>query len=264
MTSRGAIVSSTDERRIVLCPICGKRNFLDQTFHCRKCGREGLCKRHLNSRTEACLECSPLTDDEDAQRETARRQRFLEEYERESVRLRGELQRLDGELAGCRREGDSLGIEINELVLRVRQVQSQIAGEESASSSGDGSASVQVRLSEPGWGDTVVRYEGPVDSRGMPHGEGKLTLPDGSVYEGAFFCGTRSGKGRVRYKNGSYYEGGFHDGEWSGAGTYIWPDGTKYVGSFRGGQLHGHGTVYKPDGTEFSGTFRDGKMESND
>ena len=39
------------------CPICGRRNALKDTFDCRSCGREYLCKRHQDDQTYWCEDC---------------------------------------------------------------------------------------------------------------------------------------------------------------------------------------------------------------
>jgi len=55
-----------------------------------------------------------------------------------------------------------------------------------------------------------TQYEGDVlkDSAEMVmHGRGKLTWPDGSVYDGWFKNGHQHGAGRLIHANGDYYEG---------------------------------------------------------
>lgn len=44
----------------VECPICGKKNKPEDTFHCRTCNRDDLCEKHQNPHTHQCIECTPL------------------------------------------------------------------------------------------------------------------------------------------------------------------------------------------------------------
>jgi hypothetical protein len=43
------------------------------------------------------------------------------------------------------------------------------------------------------------------------NGTGKLTYPNGDIYEGQFFEDKISGKGKVYYANGDIYDGQFKD-----------------------------------------------------
>jgi hypothetical protein len=47
----------------------------------------------------------------------------------------------------------------------------------------------------------------------MPHGDVVLVSPDGSRYEGEFVKGRRNGFGKLTMKNGTVYEGQFKDDE---------------------------------------------------
>ncbi|KAI4296247.1 hypothetical protein L6164_036220 [Bauhinia variegata] len=67
----------------------------------------------------------------------------------------------------------------------------------------------------------------------LPHGKGKYTWSDGTVYEGDWEEGKRTGKGLI-----------------------VWPSGASYEGEFSGGYLHGHGTFKTPDGSIYTGTWR--------
>lgn len=123
-------------------------------------------------------------------------------------------------------------------------------------------------------------YEGPSSwcelpekgekARQLAHGTGKLTLADGSKYEGNFQCGRRHGHGKWS-SGGDVYEGwwrddaafgkgrltfatgGFYDGEWKvgrahGYGTKVEANGYKYVGDFVDDKRHGHGKEYDASG----------------
>ena len=79
--------------------------------------------------------------------------------------------------------------------------------------------------------------------QGMMHGEGTLTLADGSSYEGAFVAGEMSGYGLRRWPDGATSSGQFLQGEMHGAGTYIAADGEQYEGSYEANRRHGHGML---------------------
>ncbi len=42
---------------LVACPICGKKNRLEDTFKCRACGRDNLCLEHRDKETFLCKDC---------------------------------------------------------------------------------------------------------------------------------------------------------------------------------------------------------------
>ena len=42
----------------VVCPICGKKNKVDDTFKCRQCGSDNLCLRHQDEKTFLCFSCA--------------------------------------------------------------------------------------------------------------------------------------------------------------------------------------------------------------
>jgi len=83
------------------------------------------------------------------------------------------------------------------------------------------------------WKDGI--YTGSVKN-GVPHGQGKLTVPGGEQYTGTF-----------------------QEGSITGYGTMIFPNGTKYVGNFKDGLPHGQGTMTNPNGGTLTGTFNHGK-----
>jgi ABC-2 type transport system ATP-binding protein len=68
------------------------------------------------------------------------------------------------------------------------------------------------------------RYSGQLKS-GVPHGIGRLMLPDGTKYDGEWIEGKPQGRGTIIYSNGSIYKGEFKDGKRSGYGNYAYPDG---------------------------------------
>lgn len=42
----------------VVCPICGKKNKVEDTFKCRQCGSDNLCLRHQDEKTFLCFSCA--------------------------------------------------------------------------------------------------------------------------------------------------------------------------------------------------------------
>ena len=51
-------VSSHSVPSLVTCPICGKRNKIEDTFKCRQCGSDNLCLRHQDEKTFLCFNCA--------------------------------------------------------------------------------------------------------------------------------------------------------------------------------------------------------------
>ncbi|NLH72797.1 MAG: caspase family protein, partial [Verrucomicrobia bacterium] len=56
---------------IVKCPVCGRRNAEEETFQCRRCGRDYLCERHLDEEENCCRECADKVAEEKAARARA-------------------------------------------------------------------------------------------------------------------------------------------------------------------------------------------------
>ncbi len=45
--------------QVVLCPVCGRRNSLLETFFCHHCGRDHLCLTHQDDTLNVCCDCLP-------------------------------------------------------------------------------------------------------------------------------------------------------------------------------------------------------------
>lgn len=85
------------------------------------------------------------------------------------------------------------------------------------------------------------KYEGEWKD-GLKHGHGKLTMRDGSFYEGEFSKGEIEGHGcRFSALNGNKYSGQFHQGEFHGTGTMYYADGNVYEGEWSGNRRQGYG-----------------------
>lgn len=59
----------------------------------------------------------------------------------------------------------------------------------------------------------------------LPHGRGKLTLMDGTVYDGEFEDGCIQGHGRMTLPDGRWYLGEWSDGQKNGLGLEVSSDG---------------------------------------
>ncbi len=132
---------------------------------------------------------------------------------------------------------------------------------------------------------TNVSYTGRFVNS-IREGKGKMTLQNGSVYEGNFSRGRMSGDGAMTYHNGERYtgqwsndvpngtgkyffkgreryEGNFTNGEFDGQGTMYYPDGAYYTGGWKQNRKHGVGRLHYTDGTVNQGTWALGKLTSN-
>jgi len=79
-------------------------------------------------------------------------------------------------------------------------------------------------------------YTGEKQS-GLPHGDGTIIFPDGTIYSGEWRKGTMEGEGEIQ-----------------------WPSGTRYNGHWKDGMMHGSGTLYLPDGKVINGTWEYGEL----
>jgi DNA polymerase-3 subunit epsilon len=77
---------------------------------------------------------------------------------------------------------------------------------------------------------------------GKYHGNGTLSLSNGSLYVGQFMNGKYHGKGTLSLPNGDLYVGEFQNGEYHGNGT-LKLEYDKYVGEFQNGEFHGKGVI---------------------
>ena len=77
----------------------------------------------------------------------------------------------------------------------------------------------------------TCRYEGEVNSQGLPHGHGKATFVDGRKYEGEFTDGKMEGTGRFLQKSGDVFEGKMKE-DYFLQGRYTTTDGPFFEGTF--------------------------------
>ena len=114
-------------------------------------------------------------------------------------------------------------------------------------------------------------------ANGTFHGKGKLTFPDGGIYEGHFENGKPHGRGKYTtnaecteeghfvdgilhgtdckktYAEGQEYEGPFTHGRVDGRGKAVYVGGHHYDGYFTQGRMEGFGTLIKKNGDRYDG-----------
>ena len=89
----------------------------------------------------------------------------------------------------------------------------------------------------------------------------KITLLDGTKYEGEMTEESLTGSAQITYSNGDQYLGSVIDGQKSGSGVYTWANGAKYDGVWLSDTINGRGTyTYPKDQTGFTltGNFSEG------
>ena len=59
----GANTASQSSDEILECPLCGRRNRIDSTFRCTRCGQNDLCLDHLDATTHICRMCIEADSD---------------------------------------------------------------------------------------------------------------------------------------------------------------------------------------------------------
>lgn len=125
------------------------------------------------------------------------------------------------------------------------------------------------------------KYEGIVDDRP----EGKITFPDGRIYEGVcagfkqplkgygMLCFPDGGvykgminhegkmveKGSLQYGDGDFYEGEFLNDNPHGYGKWTFKSGTIYKGQFLYGSFSGTGEMTWTSGAKYKGEFKKGQ-----
>ncbi|KAK4378668.1 hypothetical protein RND71_000530 [Anisodus tanguticus] len=79
---------------------------------------------------------------------------------------------------------------------------------------------------------------------------------NGDAYMGSFKGMLPHGKGKYTWSDGSVYDGCWEEGKMTGEGRLIWPSGASYEGDFSGGYLHGFGVFNGSDGSIYRGVWR--------
>jgi len=79
-------------------------------------------------------------------------------------------------------------------------------------------------------------YSGQLENN-LPHGWGKLLLPNGTQYDGEWKEGKPHGEGTVYYPSGKIYKGEFYKGKKHGYGKLTQPDGKRIKGTWENDKL---------------------------
>ncbi|KAF9624096.1 hypothetical protein IFM89_007794 [Coptis chinensis] len=93
---------------------------------------------------------------------------------------------------------------------------------------------------------------------GLPEGKGRLTLVDGSIYDGVWRYGKKSGVGTFYYSNGDVFQGSWRDDLIHGKGWFYFRSGDRWFANFWKGKANGEGRFYSKNGEIFFGHFEDG------
>lgn len=117
------------------------------------------------------------------------------------------------------------------------------------------------------WPTESKLYDGDIDIENeWPHGRGKITFGDKSIYEGGFVQGKRQGKGTATYADKTVYTGDYHDDTRHGDGDVAWGAGNKlranhrYIGKFEKDKRSGLGTYIYPSGKSIKGEWDNNKL----
>ncbi len=114
----------------------------------------------------------------------------------------------------------------------------------------DGVLLVQVTLTY----DEGYKYKGTVNAENQKkHGKGKITGPNGYIYEGEFKNDKYHGKGTTIMTNGMKHVGEYKNGLWNGQGSLTLPNGGKYEGNFKCSESSGKGYLLFSSGSFYEG-----------
>eukprot|EP00811_Abedinium_folium_P006987 NODE_16446_length_994_cov_5.507497.p2 GENE.NODE_16446_length_994_cov_5.507497~~NODE_16446_length_994_cov_5.507497.p2 ORF type:complete len:112 (+),score=15.41 NODE_16446_length_994_cov_5.507497:267-602(+) len=68
-----------------------------------------------------------------------------------------------------------------------------------------------------------------------------------------------SGEGKMTWPNGQVYEGQYEDDKKSGYGKLLWPDNRAYQGQWLSGKQHGRGTYTDAHNRSWTGDWDQGR-----
>lgn len=97
----------------------------------------------------------------------------------------------------------------------------------------------------------------------LPHGEGKYSWSDGTIYEGFWEEGKMTGKGQITWSSGATYEGDFSGNYLHGFGNFTGPDGSVYRGAWRMNVQHGLGKKQYFNSDIYEGSWKEGVHNGN-
>ncbi|OLP95879.1 Phosphatidylinositol 4-phosphate 5-kinase 6 [Symbiodinium microadriaticum] len=95
---------------------------------------------------------------------------------------------------------------------------------------------------------------------GQKHGQGSLTLKDGSKYVGQFKNDKKDGSGVYHYPSGAKYTGQWVNDLQEGDGKEEWADGSVFEGQFKAGAKHGRGKFVWSTLCRYEGEFDNNDM----
>jgi hypothetical protein len=115
-------------------------------------------------------------------------------------------------------------------------------------------------------GDFVHCPDASHEGLGTAHlqGQGKITYPNGTVYEGSFHESYKSGQGRCDFANGDVYVGEWWRGQQSGRGVMTYSNGDEYRGEWERGLRCGWGRMRYASGgdkEDYEGRWREGSKQ---
>lgn len=105
-----------------------------------------------------------------------------------------------------------------------------------------------------------LRFDGTM-RRGLAFGQGQLSQPDKTFYEGYFDAGMFNGHGRLTVASGGTLDADFRDGAVWGAEILTLPDGTRIEGTFDDSVATGRALISYRNGEKYGGDLRDGSRE---
>nr|USW07997.1 Dinap1-interacting protein 5 [Crypthecodinium cohnii] len=104
----------------------------------------------------------------------------------------------------------------------------------------------------------------------LRHGQGTMTLSDGTIHESEWRYDERHGKGKETCPDNTVFVGSYNKGLRHGYGVMTWPEGSRYAGQFERGRANGDGELLRTDGSIYKGHFAEdcmsgeGKMKWRD
>jgi hypothetical protein len=100
---------------------------------------------------------------------------------------------------------------------------------------------------------TMIRYNNGSMYKGdckeksiIPHGNGSMTYPDGTLYHGSFYNGSCQGNGSITYKNGNSFHGLWNHNKEEGEGQFYFKNGFILKGKWNKGKRMSKATIVSP------------------
>ena len=113
-------------------------------------------------------------------------------------------------------------------------------------------------------GQFLGTFEGQVDTLredGSRDGRGKWTFANGNTYEGEIRNGLKHGRGVMKETGGDFSDGIFEDDNFiSGLVRMSYSDGSRYEGMVENERYDGHGKLTLASGETLEGNFKDGDL----